>query len=70
MDLTVTPIEELVAELQRRGWTLVTMTDGKTRVVESEQRGSDGDLCTIVIERDHDDAPAHFLYRLGRLTEL
>jgi len=67
MDLTFTPIEELLAELQRRGWAFVTMTDGKTRVVECEQRGSDGDLCTVVLERQHDDAPAYFLYRLGDL---
>lgn len=59
--------EDLLAELQRRGWTLVPMEGGQTRTVEMP-RGSDGHICAVVIERDYDDAPAHFLYRLGALT--
>jgi hypothetical protein len=59
--------EDLLAELKRRGWTLVTMSDGLTRVVEMPE-GSDGEICSVVIEREHDDAPAYFLYRLGALT--
>ncbi len=60
-------MNDLIAEIRRRGWTLVTMDDGITRVVDLDHAGSDGQICSIVLERAHDDAPAHFLFRLGAL---